>query len=72
MHTAQSVNNIAPVDPNTLVKQLLDGFDPETRPIDRRILLEATGIRLDPNDFKEVSDSKMTQPAIEIASPDIS
>ena len=70
--TSQSLSNITPDDLESLTQQLLDGFDPETNLIDRRILFDATGVHLGQNDFTEVSESKMTELFKYVASPDIS
>ena len=50
---AQDSEDIATVEPDVRVAELLDGFDPVNNESDRRILFEVTGIRIYQDEFRE-------------------
>lgn len=44
-------------DSDKAIEKLLQNFEPETDPLDRRILYEVTKMRLNQDEFKDQSDS---------------
>ena len=39
------------------ISRLLEGFNPDGDDIDRRLLYDVTGLRIDPDEFKDESSS---------------